>query len=155
MKRDHNWLFYSQAAWNIDQAAYIARTLIDNPPDPNRYPTKVTWFSAYKFSIVSYCSPFMPFFTTDGREKGLGVDLVPKELLEIHTKIRSYRDKILAHTDIAHMRAHGLDEGFPVASVDAHFSAPSIDDAFALFSEMSKIMIQKLGDFEKNNKQEA
>ena len=97
----------------------------------------------------------MPFLTTDGKEKGLDVDVVPKELLEIHTKIRSYRDKILAHTDIAHMRAHGLDEGFPVASVDAEFSAPSIDDAFALFSEMSKIMIQKLGDFEKNNKQEA
>ena len=153
MTPDHTWLFYSQAAWNIDHAAYIAKTLIDNPPDQSRYQTKVTWFSAYKFSIVSYCSPFMPFFTTDGRKKGLGVDVIPKELLEIHTQVRNYRDKILAHTDISHMRAHGLDEGFPVASVDAQFSAPSIDDAFALFSEMSKVLIQKLGDIEKNNNQ--
>jgi hypothetical protein len=155
MKRDHHWLFYSQAAWNIDQAANIARTLIDNPPDPNRYPTKVTWYAAYNFSIVSYCSPFMPFFTKDGREKGLGVDVVPKGFLEIHSKIRSYRDKILAHADIAHMRVHGLDEEFPIACENAQFSAPSIDDAFALFSEMSKIMIQRLDDFEKNIKQEG
>jgi hypothetical protein len=157
MTPDQEWLFFSQAAWNTNQAAYIAKTLIDNPPDPTNYAAKVSWFAAYNFSIVSYCSPFMMFATTGGnkskKEKGLGEDVVPKELLRIHTKIKTYRDKILAHTDISHMRAHGLNEGFPVASVDTQFSAPSIDDAFALFSKVSHIMIQNLGDIEEKNNQ--
>jgi hypothetical protein len=156
MTPDHTWLFYSQAASNTDQAAYIAKTLIDNPPDPSCYATKVTWFAAYNFSIVSYCSPFMKFATTEGKknklEEGLGEDVVPNELLGFHTQIRNYRNKILAHSDISHMRAYGLGDGFPVASVDAQFSAPSIDDSFVLFSGVSKVLLKKLADIENKNK---
>ncbi|MFD2257577.1 hypothetical protein ACFSSA_12915 [Luteolibacter algae] len=152
MTPNQTWLFYSQAVWKTDQAAYIARTLIDNPPDPSCYATKVTWFAAYNFSIVSYCSPFMRFENTDKKmERGLSNEVVPNEFQELHSQIFHYRHKILAHTDISHMRLCGSDKTFPLVSIET-FSAPPIAQAFALFSKVSEILVQKLSDIENYTK---
>jgi hypothetical protein len=145
MKPENEWLFYTTAAWNVDQAAHIAKNLIDNPPDDNIYASKLVWSSAYKYSIVSYCSPFMGFRTSERKknEEGLSPDIVPHEFRNIHAQIKDYRDQILAHTDIRHLETVSFDEGYRITFTSAHLSPPSIQDAVRLFSAVSEILIQK------------
>lgn len=152
MTSANEWLFYSTAAWNIDQAEYIAKMLIDNPPDNRIHSSRVVWSSAYKYSIISYCSPFMRFKTSGGkkREEGLSSDIVPLDLKSIHTNIIVYRDQILAHTDIAHLRAVDYEEGFRIASSSAHLSPPPIRESLRLFVTVGEIIIQKLNTLNKN-----
>lgn len=140
---ENTWLFYTQAAWNIDQAAYITRTLIDNPANENQHAARVIWASAYKYSIVSYCSPFMQFDTSEGKANGLSIDFVPIELRGIHIQVKEYRHKILAHTHIKHLHADGFNDGYRIVSSGTYFEAPAIGDAFKLFSTMSDLIIRK------------
>ncbi len=146
MKPENEWLFYSMAAWNVDQAAYIAKTLIDNPPDDKIYASKVVWASAYKFCIVSYCSPFMGFETSEGRnyKDCLKLSIVPLDLQATHTQVKNFRDQVLAHTDIVHLEAVGFHEGYRIASTSTHLSPPPIQESFRLFAKVGEILIQKL-----------
>lgn len=154
MTPENEWLFYSTAAWNIDQAAYVAKMLIDNPPDNRIHASKVVWASAYKYSIVSYCSPFMRFNTSEGKKykECLSLDIVPLDLKSTHTKIKDYRDQILAHTDITHLRAVGFEDGFRIASTSTHLSPPPIEESFRLFATVGEIVIQKLAALNQNTK---
>ncbi len=145
MKPENEWLFYATAAWNVDQAAHVAKTLLENPPDEGVYASKLVWLSAYKYSIVSYCSPFMGFRTSERKknEDGLSSGIVPHEFRDIHAQIKDYRDQILAHTDIRHLETVSFDEGYRIASTSAHLSPPPIQNALRLFSAVSEILIQK------------
>lgn len=144
MRSEDEWLFYTQAAWNVDQATHIAKTLIAERSGELSYPQRLIQFAAYNFCLASYFSPFMRSETRSGKPIKITADeFVPDDMLGIHEQIKNYRNKILAPADVSHLCAPSFKDGFRFTSTDVYLSAPPIEKSLALFLEVSTRLIEK------------